>query len=227
LLAASLILTASSGRAGIIGPVTTSTPILSTPTDWLGDLTFPQFNPSNGTLDSVTLVLSGSYATTLTVQNLASASSSGTAQTELQMAVQDAGNKLNVPELQLVSPGYTYTLSPSGSITSGLLTTSGIDNETYTSSALLAEFTGTGTIALPASTMTFTILTNRGGNTYTSQVTDAALTGTVTYNFAPIAVPEPPAFALLGVGVAALLGFARRGAARRQLIVPRLAPAKE
>jgi hypothetical protein len=73
---------------------------------------------------------------------------------------------------------------------------------TYTSGAILTEFTGGGNIGLNASTFTQTTLSNTGGNTTSSQVTDAGLTGTVTYTYT--AVPEPSTFGLLALGLSAL-----------------------
>ena len=105
----------------MIGPFTTSTPIPSTLTDWIGTLAFPQFNPSLGTLTSVDLTISGDITTQLTITNDALSASSGTANTEWQLTVQDLGSNLTVPELDLLSPAFGYSLGPGDSVTSGVL----------------------------------------------------------------------------------------------------------
>jgi hypothetical protein len=200
----------SSLAQSTLGPITTSTPIPSTLTDWTGSLAFAQFNPSLGTLDSVTLEFSSTLTTTLTINNTASSASSGSAKTELQVTVQDAGLNLNVPELDMLSPAFNYVLGPGGFTTSGLLTKSANDGgNNYTAAGVLAEFTGLGSISLPASTFTQTDLSNTGGNTSASQVTDASLTGTVEYFYTPTAVPEPSTLGLLVLGLG-MLPFRRR-----------------
>ncbi len=198
---------ASSGQADTSGPFTTSTPIPVTLTDWTGSLAFPQFNPALGTLESVELDLSSGLTTTLTVQNNAESGSTGTVKTELQVTVQDGGNNLNAPELDLLSPSFGYSLNAGQGITSGLLTENGSDDEVYTSAPVLSEFTGGGTITLPASTFTQTLLANTGGNTNAQQVTDADLTGTVTYTYTPVPTPEPSTLVLLGAAAVGLLGY--------------------
>jgi hypothetical protein len=203
---------ATSTKAATIS-YTTSTPIPSTLTDWSGSLAFQQFDPSLGVLNSVTLQLSGSLSTIVSVLNNSPSGSSGTAKTEVQMTVQDPGLNFtpNVPQLDLISPAFGYSLSPGGSATSTLLTKSGAYNSApdYTLPAVLTEFTGLGTITLSASTFTQTLLANTGGNTAATQLTDAALTGSVTYNYT--AVPEPSTFALLGAGIIGLIyGWRRR-----------------
>ena len=208
LASATLLFVSTAARAAVDGPYVTSTPIAFALTDWSSSLTFPQFNPSLGTLLSVKLDLNGSLSTVLDVTNLSLTASSGTVKTEVQFTVQDGGNNLiPTPQLSLLSPIYAYSLAPGAGATSGALIKNGSSSDTYTLAAILTEFTGAGTFTVSASTFTQTLLANTGGNTSAAQVTDASLTGTVTYNYVP--VPEPTSLALAGLGSAAML-FRRR-----------------
>jgi len=188
--------------ADMLGPITTTTPIASSKTDWTGGLTFAKFNPMLGTLQSVTIKVSSAMDTILTITNDSPSSSSGSAKTELQVSVQDTGGNLNAPQIDLFSSSFTYNLASGQSVSSGHLLKNTTDEQTYTLQAILDEFTGSGSIVLPASTFTQTWLTNTGGNTFASQVTNASLTGEVTYTYS---VPEPATMSLLGLGAVALL----------------------
>jgi hypothetical protein len=194
----------------VSGPFATTTPIPLTLTDWTSSLAFPQFNPSLGTLLSVQLDLSGSFQTLITVTNTSNSSSSGTAKTEVMFTVQDAGNNLIAPEIDILSPSFAYSLPPSGFATSGLLIKNGSSSDLYTLPAVLAEFTGVGSVVLPASTFTQTLLANTGGNTFAGQSTNASLTGTVTYTYE---VPEPGTLLLAGISA---LGLVTCGRTRRR-----------
>ncbi len=148
-------------QANTIGPITTSTPIPYTLTDWPGTLTFPKFDSTLGTLTEVDVFLSSGMETTLTVTNLSPDGSSGWAKTEVQVTVHDPANEFpfysnNFPQIDFYSPEYDYSLPGNGTITSGLLTKTGSDTEDYTLSNILTEFTGgpADTIVLSASTFT-------------------------------------------------------------------------
>ena len=198
------------GQAEVIsGPFVTTTPISATLTDWNSSLAFPQFDSSLGSLISVQLDLSGSISTVLEVTNTGESASTGNAKMEVQLSVQDSGSNFSVPQLDLLSPAFAFTdLQPTQSVTSGTLTKSGSSSDVYTSAAVLAEFTGTGSVVLPASTYSETWITYNGGNACAEQETYAELTGSVTYRYA--AVPEPSTLALLGVCGFGLLAAAWR-----------------
>lgn len=208
--------TQAQAGTGTSGPFTST--ISTQLTDWSGNLSFPKFNASLGTLTSVDLNFSSSLTTTLTVTNSGNSSSNGKTQTEVQVSITDASGILNpggnnTPQLDFQSlPKFSYALGAGNSTTSGLLTgNSTVDTGGLTATGILTEFTGAGNISLPAVTYTQTDLSNTGGNTNSTQVTDAGLTGTVTYTYT--AVPEPTSVTLLVLGgTLALLHRRRRTA---------------
>jgi hypothetical protein len=96
------------------GPFTTTTPIPSTLTDWTSSLSFAKFNSALGTLTMVQLDLNGSMSTIITVTNNSPEASAGLAKTECQFTVQDGGNNLIVPQLDLMSTFFNYSLPAGG-----------------------------------------------------------------------------------------------------------------
>lgn len=197
----------------------TSTQTLSVSTaltDWSQNLNFNKFDSSLGTLNSVSFTFSSSVTTTITVTNTGTSSSNGTVRTEIRISLVDPSGYFagDAPQIDAFVPlsDAPYTLAAGANQQLGPFSrnvSSGGYN--YTTTQVLAEFTGTGTIPLTLSTFTQTLLANNGGNTSASQVTSANGNVTLVYDYT--AVPEPTTALLVGAGGVALLLRRRRSQA--------------
>jgi hypothetical protein len=211
--------------AAPVGADTISTSPQTVPptlTDWgWTPLTFPRFDPSQGTLTQVDLTLSAAMTTTFTLTNNGESDASGTAYTDLEIFVEDAGYTLtpcNLSELLGLQSGQlavdsthlpTTDLAPSEEETYGpFVRANNFDSSPdYTAPTILNEFTGTGNITLNAGAGATVWLDFSGGNVNYAQTTVASLTATVTYVYTPIPVPEPSTLALLAVGALGVVGY--------------------
>lgn len=198
------------GRADVItvGP---AAPIYPGLTDWTKQLIFPQFDASLGTLQEVELLFEGTINTTMLIANRSVSTSTGRANTHVEMYIDFGSQELCL--IDLISPRFDYILPAGGTVTSGVLSQSGSFITSYFSPADLATFIGPGTINFNAFTATETFIANNGGNTEASQLTEAGLTGSIRYTYH---TPEPACLSILIIGGLALLRRRPRRAERTQ-----------
>ena len=188
------------------GPYTAT--ISSKLTDWsespdVTSLAFTKFNPALGILSNVTLDLSGVMNTEISVTNIGDSPSNGEASTHLKIYVKYSGLDLGEPQINMYSNPFEFTNLAVNDTATGTFNNIGFSaTKNYTSSAILAAFTGAGNIILDGDTLTGTTVSWTGGNVTGHQITNASLTGIVTYTYI---VPEPATIAMLTAGGLALL----------------------
>jgi len=196
--------------------------------DFSGTFSFAQFNPTLGTLQSVKIDLGSNFSTTIHVHNNSTTTdSTGNVRTEVQDGLTDGSFTSVSNILGVTGPGLNFSvlsdmvtppqgfnnLAPGGDANFGPLTLTGFSTGTFTSGAVLSEFTGFGTTGINYTTLTTTILTFDNGNTTATQSTNGNLSATVTYTYttelAP--TPEPGSVAMLfGMGVTGVAFVYRR-----------------
>jgi hypothetical protein len=163
-------------------------------------LSFQQFNPVLGILTNVQLDLSGSVNATLSVNNGSQNASLVKANIDTQIIVQDAGNNLASPAIDLTVPTISHTVNGGDTWSSGILTKSDSSSNQYTAAGVLSEFTGIGSISLNAASLTETMLSYTGGNLDIDQLTYAQLNGSVTYTYNQN-IPEPATIIFMSLGI--------------------------
>ena len=197
-----------------LGPFPTSTPIPLTTADWVSNLTFPQFDPSKGSLNSLRLTLPGEFATTVTVSCISPGTVNGNSVVRVDYFIQDSGNNFPVSQFALLSffndpPAVHYTLNYGDSIT---ITEDRFGAQTggwtFSTPGLISAFTGTGNIDLTVDLKAHLLIDNHGADVSAGMVTSAALTGSVTYDYTPL--PEPSSCLLASLGLIGLVVWRRR-----------------
>jgi hypothetical protein len=231
-MALGLVLAAgTSARAQLTsGPFNSINTIPSTQTDWVDNLIFPKFDPSLGTLVRVEITLDVDISTDYFLTNNSPSSSAiGDISTTVRVILLDPapqglpGNPGPPPQngqagvnMWTVSTApLDYNIAPSSTFDPGPVAASSTTTNAITIAAfptVIPDFISTGPgdtqITMTAYTRTTTSVNNSGGNFTFDQVTDAAVSGTITYFYV---VPEPGTLSLLVVGMmAGGAGIARR-----------------
>jgi len=100
-------------------------------------------------------------------------------------------------------PAGTPSISCS-SVSYAPLSGSGDDGAIAISSANWAAYLGTGSVTFSGNTSSSTVFNGGGGNILLTQTTNASVTATLTYDYAPTSAPEPASMVLMG---SALVGI--------------------
>ena len=198
--------------------ITTSTPIGSSLTDWTQSFAFPKYQTAwsgGGTLTQVNFTVSSDLDTWFFITNSDTSISTGTlVKTEITISVNDpslllAFTNLN-PWIDKTFPpsSFGWILAPGAVTNLGTYTSTASAIEHYINAGVMSEFTGVGSILLPANAHAVTTESFAGGNVNIDQITDASLTGTITYWATTI--PEPSTVLLVGLGLAAVAWRLRR-----------------
>jgi hypothetical protein len=183
-----ILLTAVSAVAG----AATTNATCSSLTNQLTDLSAAvincsQFNPASGTLNSITITISGSIAGSITLTNHAAAPETVSGSTTSQFTLHSplGGFSFSSPlfsatlttGIVTIPPGLTvpFTNLLSGVSTNGPLTDS--------NAATFAPYIGAGTFPISFDTLTELIVDGAGGNVDATQATTATATVTVVYTF--------------------------------------------
>jgi hypothetical protein len=175
--------------------------------NWDQTLSIPQFNPSDGTLDSVSLQITGSGTASLAYQNNSSSSTTNKVFLDLTWEVERTDSTVLLNDTK---EWYVNWSSASGaSYNAGPWNTAPTPTDlTYTTPADLAYFTGSGSADFLASGSNSVMESLSGGNFTISTPNSLGVTVAVTYNYTP--VPEPSILVLLGLSAIGLLAYARR-----------------
>ena len=176
-------------------------------TDWTQNLTFNQFDPSLGTLNSVAVNLAGNVELTSSVQN----NSAGTASFSISEDFTLTGTVPDSSPLTL-----DKTLAQSYAIAMGATvnqSTSGTASQNEVLYSGFSDWEGLGTIVLPAVANDEFSYRITGGNNSVNLTSVAGLQATVTYDYTAMPEGPLPLWASLG-GIFPVLWLAARQKSR-------------
>ncbi len=193
-------------------------------------LQFAKFNTNLGTLTSISIQLYIDYSTVLSIVNSAISSSTGDANTRIVAKTNLFTNTVGPVTVTqtFAMPSFTYALGAgestvvgsdsdgSGPISILRGSTNATDKTAYSAvGSNNVDLTGTGFSARMFTTLTDTQVSNTGGATAATQLTNLDVDGQITYTYnlippPPTGAPEPMTAAVLMAGLAGLAGIRRR-----------------
>jgi hypothetical protein len=213
ILALALFIAAPVAMAGTItepisGPVTVGPSL--TPVS--ANFSILQFDPSLGTLTSVTINITDIGTTTLAATST-DIDTLDDIDTKLTLLV--SGGGASKSQTLYVDSGITdppgVIVTTTSPYNSGPLTITGSATDNV-SSADWAAFTGTGYVPFTFTANAETQITEMGGNLTPSQITNAGVDVSITYDYTnpgPPVIPEPSTLSLFGSGLLGLAGMLR------------------
>ncbi len=189
-------------------------------TDWSGaSISVPQFNPSTGTLTSVSVTFEGDIQSLMILDNDNNTAVTVIGSTNTNIFGSFAGLSLLVNPTTSTGP---VTLGPNETTTPpdvdgpgdggpdevGPIPLAGSDTQNFTPA--LGAFIGAGTLTTTGlGTLAGFGVSGGGGNVDVSVSTEARARITVVYNYDTTQTPEPASLALMGLGLAGM-GLLRR-----------------
>lgn len=205
LAACAFVALTTSAQAAVL---TYTDSIVSSATDWTSTLSVPKFNPALGTLTNIVFTLTGAVLGNVMVESMSASPATVTSNLAASLTLTRPDSTTLVVSFPTFTATQTFTAYDGGLDFAG---TSGITyaaiNSSQTASFTtpppssdLALFTGSGTITLPISAHGASSVTG-SGNLVAGFQTRAAAALQVDYIYDLVAVPEPTALALFGLGL--------------------------
>lgn len=213
LIASALICATSVASAAV---VTQTATLAVDPTNYDADISFNQFDASLGTLNFVSITVDGTVTGIVRAESLDATATSIVATLEASLTLTDAGGSLlvtSVPTISETNAVSAFDNDVDFGGTSGVTVDDlvGTDSASamFTSGAILASYTGAGTMDFVFDAAASSIAEGPG-NIISQLNTQAGALITVIYDYtaAPVVgVSAPGHLALLGGGLLAFAGF--------------------
>jgi len=163
--------------------------VFPTRTDWSVTNSIPQWNPADGTLNSVTISVAGNVSSEYLAENRDTIAGTITATTDANVTATSGG----VTADAVITPSHSQAVTAFDGVidysgTSGLAVTSAATGSDTESAAVLTPFIGTGTVAVSASSSGSATASGPGHLRFIVNTFSSAIV-TVTYDFTPNCPP--------------------------------------